>query len=82
MKKMKKNQVLWQVLSCMLCVFALLSGGGAMAVGTVENPDVDNMMKADPAADHDPVDKDVNDRQSPGGEHDGQDLTGTQATAT
>ena len=71
-----------QVLSAVLFVLAVVSGGGAMAVGTVENPDLDNMSKEDPAKDHDPVDPDVNDRQAPGGDAAGQDLTGTQATAT
>ena len=79
---MKTSKNFWSILSVLLCVLAVMSGGGAMAVGTVENPSEDNMSKADPAEDHDPVDPDKNDRQSPGGQHDGQDLTGTQATAT
>ena len=81
MREMKKKN-LWQVLSFILTVLAVVSGGGAMAVGTIENPGEDNMQKADPAADHDPVDKDENDRQFPGGEKAGQELTGTQASAT
>ena len=79
---MKKNFSFMQVLSFLLFVLAVVSGGGAMAVGTIENPNPDNMSKADPAEDHEPVDPDKSDRQSPGGEHDGQDLTGTQASAT
>ena len=79
---MKKNHVFMQVLSILLTVLAVMRGGGAMAVGTVENPSEENMTKSDPAADHDPVDAEANDRQSPGGKNDGQDLTGTQATAT
>ena len=82
MNKMKKNFSFMQVLSFLLFILAVVSGGGAMAVGTVENPSVDNMSKDDPAKDHDPVDPDENNRQSPGGKTDGQDLTGTQATAT
>lgn len=79
---MKKNINLWQVLSCLLGVLAIVSGGGAMAVGTLENPSTENMEKADPASDHEPVDPDVSDRQIPGGQTAGQDLTGTQASAT
>ena len=79
---MKKSKNFWSILSILLCVLAVMSGGGAMAVGTVENPSEDNMSKEDPAKDHDPVDPDVNDRQAPGGDSAGQELTGTQATAT
>ena len=82
MKAMKNSKNFWQLLSMMLAVIAVFSGGGAMAVGTLENPNPDNVEKADPAADHEPVDAEKSDRQSPGGEHDGQDLTGTQASAT
>lgn len=81
MRKMNKKNF-WQVLSFVLTVLAVVSGGGAMAVGTIENPGEDDMMKADPAADHEPVDKDVNDRKMPGGDFAGQELTGTQASAT
>ena len=82
MNKMKKNINFMRVLSCLLAVIAVISGGGCMAVGTIENPSPDNMVKADPASDHDPVDAEVSDRKTPGGNHDGQDLTGTQASAT
>ena len=80
---MKKNITFMQVLSFLLFVLAVVSGGGAMAApGTLENPNPDDMLKADPAADHEPVDPDANDRQMPGGDAAGQDLTGTQASAT
>lgn len=80
---MKKKIDLMQVLSFLLFVLAVVSGGGAMAApGTLENPNPDDMLKADPAADHEPVDPDANDRQMPGGDAAGQDLTGTQASAT
>jgi len=79
---MKKYHSFWRVLSYMLAVVAIMCGGGAMAVGTIENPATDNMQQADPAADHEPADEDVNDRQMPGGDKAGQDLTGTQASAT
>lgn len=82
MKAMKNSKNFWRFLSFLLTVIAVVSGGGAMAVGTVENPDLDNMSKEDPASDHDPVDPDTNDRKTPGGDSAGQDLTGTQATAT
>ena len=81
MRKMKKIDLM-QVLSFMLFVLAVVSGGGCMAVGTIENPGTDDMLKADPASDHEPVDPDVNDRKMPGGDAAGQDLTGTQASAT
>ncbi|MBQ7685214.1 MAG: hypothetical protein IJT48_12075 [Bacteroidaceae bacterium] len=79
---MKKSKNLWRVLSYVLAVIAVMSGGGAMAVGTIENPNPDNMQQADPAADHESVDADANTRQTPGGDSAGQDLTGTQASAT
>ena len=79
---MKNSKNFWRVLNYVLSVIAIISGGGAMAVGTIENPNPDDMMKADPAADHEPVDAEANDRQMPGGDHAGQDLTGTQASAT
>lgn len=82
MNKMKKNISLMQVLSLLLFILAVVSGGGAMAVGTIENPGTDNMSKNDPASDHDPVDPDENSRQTPGGDAAGQDLSGTQASAT
>lgn len=79
---MKNSKNFWRVLSYMLAVAAIISGGGAMAVGTLENPNPDNMQQADPAADHEPVDPDANTRQTPGGDAAGQDLTGTQASAS
>jgi hypothetical protein len=80
---MKKNITFMRVLSFLLFVLAVVSGGGAMAAtGTIENPNPDDMVKADPAADHEPADPDVNDRKAPGGDAAGQDLTGTQASAT
>lgn len=67
----------------MLMVLAVMSGGGAMAMATqIGDEGTDNLQKEDPAKDHEPVDPDVNDRTSPGGHHDGQELTGTQASAT
>lgn len=79
---MKNSKNFWRLLSYMLAIIAVLSGGGAMAVGTIENPSEDNMTKADPASDHEPADAEVNDRQAPGGDQAGQDLTGTRASAT
>ena len=79
---MKNSKNIWQVLSYVLSAFAIFCGGGAMAVGTIENPNPEDMMKADPASDHEPVDPEANDRIMPGGDNAGQDLTGTQASAT
>ncbi len=79
---MKKNFYFMHVLSVLLGIVAVISGGGAMAAGTIENPGTDDMLKANPASDHEPVDADTSDRQLPGGQTAGQDLTGTQASAT
>lgn len=81
MKKMKNFNYM-RVLSYVLFILAVVSGGGAMAVGTIENPGADDMQKADPAADHEPADATVNDMKMPGGDAAGQELTGTQASAT
>lgn len=79
---MKKANFNWlRVLSYMLFILAVVNGGGAMAAA-IGDEGTDNLQQDDPASDHEPVDKDVNDRQSPGGHHDGQNLDGTQASAT
>jgi len=79
---MKNSKNFMRLFSLLLSGIAVISGGGAMAVGTIENPNPDDMMKADPAADHEPVDPEANDRVMPGGDNAGQDLTGTQASVT
>ena len=81
-----------QVLSFLLFILAVVSGGGAMAVGTIENPSESGLSKSDPASneslqpgpasDIEPANENVNDRQAPGGDQAGQDLTGTRASAT
>ena len=81
---MKKKIDFMQVLSYVLTVLAVVSGGGCMAVGTLQNPSPDDMVKADPAYDptaaipNEPAREEINDRKMPGGDFAGQDLTGTQ----
>lgn len=85
-----KGLSLMRVLSMVMFVLAVAFGGGAMAVtigeeGTTpttnDNPgtaaDGDNSNNA-----LDPAHPDANDRVAPGGKVEGQDLTGTQASAT
>lgn len=77
---MKKNYFSFErVLSVMLFVLAVAMGGGAMAV-TIGDEGPDPATQA--ADDTDPADPSVNDHLAPGGEKEGQDLTGTQASAT
>lgn len=71
MKRMFRFQLLVSVLLCMLAVVT----GGGMAMAEVPTvPDPDNPV--------DPVNPDTNDLGSPDGNGAGQGLTGTQASAT
>ncbi len=85
---MKKKIDFMQVLSYVLTALAVVSGGGCMAAGTLQAPNPDDMVKADPAYDdsvdipNEPARPEINDRKMPGGDFAGQDLTGTQASAT
>lgn len=87
MKNVFKTLNKWQVLSMLLFVLAVLSGGGAMAdavatqIGDEGTDNTDHGNNATNPAD-DPVDPAVNDRIMPGGKNAGQNLDGTQASAT
>ena len=78
------------IVSMVLTVLAAFVGGGAMAVViTDEGPDPNTSSNPGTAADAsnsngalDPAHPEAKDRVSPGGNLDGQDLTGTQASAT
>ena len=61
------------MVSVLLMLLAVMTGGGLMADAAVVEPD---------PANPDPVDPTVNDLQSPDGNGAGQDLTGTQGSAT
>ena len=87
MKAMKKNQKFWSVLSVLLFVLAVVSGGGGLAAAGDATATQIGDEGGDTATHTDVQNKEVveegkSDRQSPGGEHDGQNLTGTQASAT
>lgn len=84
---MKKNFNFWRVLSMLLFVLAVVSGGGAMAAADdLVEPQVGDEggtpATAQDVEEREVVDAEVSDRQMPGGDAAGQNLTGTQASAT
>ena len=87
MKKYFENFDKWRVLSMMLFVLAVVSGGGLMA-DAVESPlNAPGPDAADPSdgshtAGNDPADPEVNDLKAPGDNLVGQDLTGTQMSSS
>lgn len=88
--EMMKGINLQRVMSWVLFAFAVAAGGGAMAVEIGdEGPNANTSEAPGTAADGansndagDPAHPDANDRLAPGGNEYGQDLTGTQASAT
>lgn len=77
MKKIINSLSKYQfVISCMLMMLAVLTGGAAMAVAEPISPG----SAADSTPD--PVNPETNDRETPDGEGGGQSLPGTQASAT
>ena len=73
------------IFKMILVLFAVVTGGGLMAVADNVEPQIgdeghDPSSKEDAATE--PVDPDKSDRLAPGGKADGQDLTGTQGSAT
>lgn len=75
------------VFKMILMLLAVVTGGGVLAMADTAEPTTqigdeghDPSSKADAATE--PVDPNVSDRLSPGGKVEGQDLTGTQGSAT
>lgn len=91
MYKMKKNcfknfmsgQFVFKMI---LMLLAVVTGGGVMATADLVEPQIGdegvNPASKETVAAKEPVDPNANDRLSPGGNKDGQDLTGSQASST
>lgn len=91
MYKMKKNcfknfmsgQFAFKMI---LMLLAVVTGGGVMATADLVEPQIGdegvNPASKETVAAKEPVDPNANDRLSPGGNKDGQDLTGSQASST
>lgn len=74
------------VLKMVLMLLAVATGGGVLALADNVEPQIGN-EGVEPASKgtvetKEPVNPDTNDRLSPGGKKDGQDLTGSQASST
>ena len=74
------------VLKMVLMLLAVVTGGGVLALADNIEPQIGN-EGVEPASKEtvnakEPVNPDTNDRLSPGGKKDGQDLTGSQASST
>lgn len=69
-----------------LMILAVVTGGGAMAMADLVEPQIGdegpNPAGKETVAAKEPVDPNASDRLSPGGNKDGQDLTGSQASST
>lgn len=77
---------LQSVLKMVLMLLAVVTGGGVLALADNVEPQIGN-EGVEPASKEtvkakEPVNPDTNDRLSPGGKKDGQDLTGSQASST
>lgn len=74
------------ILKMILMLFAVVTGGGILAVADNVEPPIggegNDPASADSVANGEIVDKDKSDLLAPGGKLDGQDLTGTQASST
>lgn len=74
------------ILKMILMLFAVVTGGGILAVADNVEPPIggegNEPASADSVANGEIVDKDKSDLLAPGGKLDGQDLTGTQASST
>lgn len=91
MHKMKKNCFKnfmsgQFIMKMILMLVAVVTGGGIMAVADLVEPQIGdegvNPASKETVAEKEPVDPNANDRFSPGGKKDGQDLTGSQASST
>lgn len=74
------------IMKMILMLVAVVTGGGMMAVADLVEPQIGNEgvnpASKESVAAKEPVDPKANDRLSPGGNKDGQDLTGSQASST
>lgn len=74
------------IMKMILMLVAVVTGGGIMAVADLVEPQIGdegvNPASKETVATKEPVDPNANDRLSPGGKKDGQDLTGSQASST
>ena len=74
------------IMKMILMLVAVVTGGGIMAVADLVEPQIGdegvNPASKETVAEKEPVDPNANDRFSPGGKKDGQDLTGSQASST
>lgn len=74
------------IMKMILMLVAVVTGGGMMAVADLVEPQIGdegvNPASKETVATKEPVNPNANDRLSPGGNKDGQDLTGSQASST
>lgn len=74
------------IMKMILMLVAVVTGGGMMAVADLVEPQIGNEgvnpASKETVATKEPVNPNANDRLSPGGNKDGQDLTGSQASST
>lgn len=87
MKRTIKNFLTHQsFFKIFMMLLAVVTGGGVMAAADTFEPQIGNEgpnpASADIVSEKEPVNANTNDRLSPGGRKDGQDLTGTQASST
>lgn len=86
MKKVMNYFSFQSVLKMVLMLLAIVTGGGVLALADNVEPQIGN-EGVEPASKEtveakEPVNSEGNDRLSPGGKKDGQDLTGSQASST
>lgn len=86
MKKVMNYFSFQSVLKMVLMLLAVVTGGGVLALADNVEPQIGN-EGVEPASKEtveakEPVNPEGNDRFSPGGKKDGQDLTGSQASST
>lgn len=86
MKKVMNYFSFQSVLKMVLMLLAVATGGGVLALADNVEPQIGN-EGVEPASKEtveakEPVNPDTNDRLSPGGKKEGQDLTGSQASST
>lgn len=87
MKRTIKNFLTHQsFFKIFMMLLAVVTGGGVMAAADTFEPQIGNEgpspASSGTVSEKEPVNANTNDRLSPGGRKDGQDLTGTQASST